>query len=167
MTTLRIGVSTCLTGVRCRYDGDHNLVTALLRAPVTLVPVCPEVALGMPVPREPIGLVGPARAPALLGEETGTDWTERMRAWAEARVAALAAEGLDGFVLKSRSPSCGLGSTKRRPAPGAEPVRDGTGLFAAALVRALPGLPVIEETALEAPGALEAFLARARAYRGG
>ena len=89
-----------------------------------------------------------------------------MNRLAEARVRALAGEGLSGFVLKSKSPSCGMARVKvfadveaRAPAHAR-----GVGLFAAALSRAFPTLPIEEEGRLEDPGLRENFVERIFAY---
>ncbi len=162
---IRIGVSACLMGERVRYDGGHKRADGLVRATdgVEWVHVCPEVEVGMGTPRETLELVGDAGSPRLVTTETGVDHTAAMFSWARERIAALLAEGIDGFVLKTRSPSCGLSSV---------PVlRDGVayasgrGIFAAELVRLLPDLPVADEEELVAPSALAKFLRRARAYR--
>jgi uncharacterized protein YbbK (DUF523 family) len=160
----RVGISRCLLGDAVRYDGGHKHEPSLidrLGASVELIPVCPELEAGMGVPREPIELVASAgaRRVRLAGVTSGTDWTERMEAWAAERIAALRALGLSGFVLKSRSPSCG---------PRDVPVRGGVasaGMFADALMRALPGLPVEDEERLRDPSARAAFLARVAAYQ--
>jgi len=84
----------------------------------------------------------------------------------------LDAGGLHGFVNKARSPSCGIGDVKRYPElpQGASReddddfLRDGTGLFAAALLETLPGLPVINEEELKSVDALIRFLAQVRTY---
>jgi len=121
----------------------------------------------MGVPREAVRLIGPQARPAMIGQESGRDWSEEMRTWCAEAVEALASQGLAGFVLKGRSPSCGLGTTKRWPqAHAAAPTRDGTGLLAEALQTRLPGLPLIEAEDLEDEGACARFLARVWAYPG-
>ena len=87
-----------------------------------------------------------------------------MRAWSGGRIAALADEGIAGYVLKSRSPSCGLRDVPVHDAAG-KPIARGSGLFAAALESALPLLPLAEERELEDPAALAQFLRRAFFYR--
>jgi uncharacterized protein YbbK (DUF523 family) len=168
---LRIGVSACLLGREVRYDGRHKRDALLLEelAPlVTFVPVCPELEVGMGVPREPVRLVrGPGGGTRMLGNESGEDWTARMSALAAGRVDELAAEGLAGFVLKARSPSCGLAGVELHAAisdAGDPPARDGVGLFARALLERLPGLPVEEDERLHDPRVRASFLARAAAY---
>ena len=98
----RLGVSSCLLGKNVRYDGGHKrdlFCVEVLGEFVEWVPVCPEVEVGMPVPRPSIRLTGRPEAPRLVAQKSGEDWTERMEAWAGARVEALSALDLSGFVL--------------------------------------------------------------------
>ncbi|RMG17706.1 MAG: DUF523 domain-containing protein [Deltaproteobacteria bacterium] len=157
----RIAISRCLLGDAVRYDGGHEEAPFLRQVEVEWVPVCPEVELGMPVPRERIRLEGAQGCERLVGESSRRDWTEAMRRFARRRIEALLALPVHGFVLKSKSPSCGLGSTKRWI--GGQVVRDGTGLFAAEVRTLAPALPLAEERELEDPAALAAFLDRCRA----
>jgi len=128
---IRLGVSACLLGQRVRFDGGHKLdrfITETLGQFVDYVPVCPEVECGLPVPRETMHLVGDPAAPRLVTIRTNVDHTERMVAWARTRVAELEGEGLAGFILKARSPSCGIADAEVCPADGAPGV-PGDGLF--------------------------------------
>lgn len=162
---LRIGVSACLAGRRVRYDGDHRrdaVVTGVLAASAQLVEVCPEVEVGLGVPRQTLHLVAVGGGVRLRTTDGTEDHTEAMARFAEARIEALADAGLDGFVLKARSPSCGVGSV---PIAGGEPGARTHGRFADALARALPHLPVVESEWLGPPERLERFLAWARAHR--
>lgn len=160
---IRLGVSSCLLGDEVRYDGGHKRDTFLvdtLGPFVDWVPVCPEVEIGLGVPRPPIRLVGDdPGAPRLIVEKSGEDLTARMRRWAAARVVELGGLGLHGYVLKRGSPSCGLLRVRVYGEDGA-PGRVGRGLFAAALVDALPLLPVEEEGRLTDPGIRENFIER-------
>ncbi|MDO9172836.1 MAG: DUF523 domain-containing protein, partial [bacterium] len=109
---MKIAVSRCLLGEAVRYDGKSKpcaAVRKLLAARAELVAVCPEVEVGMSVPREAVDLLGAPEAPRMVGAETGADWTARMDAWARGRVADLLEQGIAGAVLKARSPSCGIG----------------------------------------------------------
>ena len=142
-----------------RYDGGHKrnaVVVDLLDPSVEWVPVCPEVELGLGVPRPPIRLIGDG--PRLVVETTGEDLSERMQRWARRRVAELRALDLHGYVLKSRSPSCGLDDV---PVQGAE--RPGRGAFAAVLVEAFPRLAVEDEVRLADPVVRARFMERALA----
>src|SRR6266545_110475 len=99
---LRLGVSACLLGQEVRWDGAHKrdaLIVDVLGRSVEWVPVCPEVEVGMGVPREPIRLVGDPAAPRLLGERSGNDHTGAMLRFSETRVREL--ERLD---LAARMP---------------------------------------------------------------
>jgi len=164
----RVGVSACLLGEEVRWDGRHKRaewVAGALGRSVEWVPVCPEVEAGLGVPRPPIRLedAGGGRV-RLACPSTGEDLTARMEAFAEARVRALRDAGIAGYVLKARSPSCGRDGVEVRGAAGGRPRPAGRGLFAEALLRLLPGLPVEEEDALRDAAARRAFLERARAY---
>ncbi|QEM67613.1 DUF523 domain-containing protein [Geobacter sp. FeAm09] len=161
-----IGVSSCLLGERVRYDGGHKRdrnITECLGRFFRFVPVCPEVACGLPVPREPMRLEGDPAAPRLMTNQTRIDLTGRLLSWCEKRVIELEREDLCGFIFKKNSPSCGLLQV---------PVYDdgaaagsGSGLFAAAVTARFPLLPVTEEGRLDAPGFREDFIERVLAYR--
>ena len=167
---VRVGVSSCLLGARVRYDGQHKrdaFLEDVLAPFVTFVPVCPEVEVGMGVPREPVHLVrGPRGRTRMVAIDSGDDWTARMEAFAARRVEALAAQELSGYVLKAKSPSCGMERVKvfDRPAAKSPPRHDGMGLFARALRERLPNLPVEEEGRLHDPRLRENFVERLFAY---
>lgn len=177
---VKLGVSACLLGQRVRYNGNdkwHRGVVEELGAYVGWVPVCPEVELGLGVPREPIELVRSdehERGVRLVGTQSGRDLTEAMSRLARARVAELSTQGIAGYVLKSKSPSCGL-HVKVFATPALyEPERPddeprifdaiGPGLFAAALQVRFPGMPLAEEIELDSKEACTAFLQRVCAY---
>lgn len=171
----RVGISRCLLGDDVRYDGTnrHSGAVMALGAQVEWIPVCPEVEVGMGVPREPIELVASAdgvmsacERVRLQGVRSREDWTGRMEQWARDRVAAVAAARISGFVLKARSPSCGpVGVAVHHGEGNATPT--GRGLFAEALAAALPGLPTIDEESLEDPASRAAFIERVRQFEAG
>jgi uncharacterized protein YbbK (DUF523 family) len=166
LTRPRIGISSCLLGDEVRFDGGHKREASLIAAAgpdVEWVRVCPEVELGLGVPREPVRLVTAGGGTRMISVESHIDHTDAMREYAARRVRELAAANLSGYVLKARSPSCGLHDVAIHDAAGAV-VATGMGLFAAALREGLPELPVEDERRLADPAALEAFLARVRAY---
>ena len=145
--TLRVGISACLLGERVRYDGGHKrnpYLTEVLGKHVEWVAVCPEVELGLGVPRPPIDLVEAGGATRLVVSTSGEDLTDRMLAYAAWRAKGLASLDLDGYVLKSKSPSCG----------------QGRGLFAQALAEAMPALPMEEEARLARAAVREHFVER-------
>jgi uncharacterized protein YbbK (DUF523 family) len=164
----RVGISRCLLGDDVRYDGTNKRSSAVITLGqfVEWVPVCPEVDVGMGVPREPIQLVArPDGIPSgrerviLRGVRSNEDWTARMDQWAKERAVAIAAAQISGFVLKACSPSCGPAEVLVHRA-GADPTPTGRGLFAEALAAAIPGLPMIDEEALEDAQARAAFIQR-------
>lgn len=164
---IRIGISSCLLGHKVRYDGGHkkdSLVTGALSQFMTFVAVCPEVEVGMPVPRPAIRLVRLDGQVRLIDPRHGVDHTEAMSRWSEAKARDLAKLDLSGYILKKDSPSCGMERVKvySEKGPG---VRDGVGLFAQALLRQLPLLPVEEEGRLNDAPLRENFIERVFAYR--
>ena len=164
---IRIGISSCLLGQEVRYDGGHrrsdDIVNGLGRR-VTFVPVCPEVEVGMGVPRETLRLTGDPKAPRMVTTQTGVDHTERMLAFARERARQLEAMDLSGYILKRRSPSCGMENVEVYSKDGV--TRSGRGLFARVLMEHFPNLPVVEEGQLSDPALREDFMARVlRFYR--
>lgn len=163
---VRLGVSTCLLGEHVRHDGRHRrdtFVTQGLGPWVQWVPVCPEVEVGMGVPREPVRLVGDRAAPRMVGVRSGRDWTEEMHAWAERRLVSLRALRLHGYVLTRDSPSCGAFAVQVH-APGDAVVSEGRGLWAAALIAADPLLAVEEDGRLADATLREDFVDRVFAH---
>src|SRR5262245_19434919 len=163
---LRLGISACLLGEAVRWDGGHKrdaFLTDTLGAWVEWVPVCPEVELGLGVPRETIRLEGRAAAPRLVAAESRRDLTDDMQALAERRVAALGRLGLSGYVLKKDSPSCGMERVRVHGGSGT-PARNGVGAFARVLMERLSPLPVEEEGRLNDPELRESFIERVFAY---
>jgi uncharacterized protein YbgA (DUF1722 family)/uncharacterized protein YbbK (DUF523 family) len=164
---VRVGVSSCLLGAEVRWDGGHKrerFLTDVLAPFVEWVPVCPEAELGMGVPREPVHLVREGGALRMLGNRSGEDWTERMRAWAARRAREIESSELCGYVLKKDSPSCGMERVKVKSHAGPGK-RDGRGLFAEALLERLPALPVEEEGRLNDAQLRENWIERVFAYR--
>ncbi len=154
-------LSRCLAGRRCRYDGRPiraRFVTAMARR-VTFKTVCPEMAIGLGVPRDPICLVDDGRGGArLLQPSTGRRLTGKMRAFAERFLRSLGA--VDGFIFKGRSPTCGLRDSKILSAPGGKVVRRGRGIFAAAALERFPDAAVEDESRLADRAVRQRFLAK-------
>ncbi len=163
---IRIGVSSCLLGQEVRYDGGHKqfrFATDILADHFILVPVCPEVEVGMTIPRETIRLEGDPDRPRLVAPKSGTDWTSRMAAWSRRRTRELATEQLCGYIFKKNSPSCGIFRVKVYPDQGM-PTRKGRGMFAAAFTAANPLIPVEDEGRLNDPHLRENFIERVFAF---
>ncbi len=133
------------------------------------VPGCPEVAIGLGTPRPAIRLERRGGETRLVERDGGEDLTERMREHAEARVEQLRKAGISGYVLKNRSPTCGMERVKVWDEDGevgedGMPTRDGVGVFAGVLMERMPNLPVEEEGRLNDPSLRENFVARLFAY---
>ncbi len=162
---IRIGISSCLVGEAVRYDGSHRhneYLTASLGRCFEYVPLCPEVAIGLGVPRPAIRLVRAGGAVRARGvKNAALDVTDRLLACADELAPRLA--GLSGYILKKNSPSCGmtgvtLYSTRGRP--------DGTtrGVYAGRLMALHPELPFEEEGRLMDPARRENFIERVFVY---
>ena len=160
---IRLGLSSCLLGNNVRYDGLHkrdDFIADTLARYFEFVPLCPEVAIGMGVPRPPIQLVGDAKAPRARGVADDTlDVTQALSEYGQRMARELG--DISGYVFKSRSPSCGVDSV---PLQGSAPRRGVRGIFAAAVMTALPHLPVAQEEDLGDPLRRENFLQRVLVY---
>jgi uncharacterized protein YbgA (DUF1722 family)/uncharacterized protein YbbK (DUF523 family) len=161
----RLAVSACLLGEPVRYDAGHKrsrYVTDVLGAHFELVPVCPELGIGMGVPRPPIHLVRTAAGlRARDVHDPQRDVTDALAGFGRRTAAQLA--DVSGYVLKSRSPSCGLARVRIRDEAG-NPSGYGRGVHAQAVTEALPALPMEEEGRLAHGPLREAFLDRVYAY---
>jgi uncharacterized protein YbgA (DUF1722 family)/uncharacterized protein YbbK (DUF523 family) len=164
---IRIGISSCLLGNRVRYDGGHKrdrFLDDVLGPFVEWVPVCPEVEVGMGIPRESVRLVRLGDDVRMIAERSGTDHTEAMRRYTSKKLHALASLDLCGYVLKKDSPSCGMERVRLYGEKG-QAERRGRGMFAAALLERFPHLPVEEEGRLGDAVLRESFIERIFAYR--
>ena len=162
----RIGVSSCLLGERVRYDGGHkrdSFVTDMLGQYVDWVPVCPEMEIGLGAPRDSLHLSDPGDSVHLIVTKTGEDLTARMSRFSDRRLKELAKLRLSGYVLKSKSPSCGMERVRVYRRTGVLH-KAGRGVFADALIKALPDLPVEEEGRLQDARLRENFVTRVYAH---
>jgi uncharacterized protein YbbK (DUF523 family)/uncharacterized protein YbgA (DUF1722 family) len=161
-----IGVSRCLLGEDVRYDGGNKrqawLVNDLARQ-VEIIPVCPEVAIGLGVPRPPLHLVcTPGGVRALGVSDPRQDVTDDMQRFSVRLLADQPA--LDGWIFKSGSPSCGVTDVPVVN-PDGNSIDTGSGLFAAEIMKALPLLPVADEQELLDPLLRDCFIERMFVYR--
>jgi uncharacterized protein YbbK (DUF523 family)/uncharacterized protein YbgA (DUF1722 family) len=150
---IRIGVSSCLLGEEVRFDGGHkrdDFLVDVFGPHVEWIPVCPEVEIGLGVPREPIRLERRDGLVHLIAAQSRRDHAQTMRLWSRRRLSDLARDELSGYVLKSKSPSCGMHSVPIYGENGILAQR-GRGLFAEALLEEFPNLPVEEERRLNDP----------------
>jgi len=157
----RVVVSKCLEFAPCRYNGvmiSDELVRRL-KDHVDFLPVCPEMEIGLGCPREVIRVVSVEKQLHLVQPATGKDVTQPMRQFAESFLAG--AGEVDGFILKSRSPSCGIKDVKVFPsAEHKTPQELGRGFFGGAVLERFPDLPVEDEGRLSNFVLREHFLTR-------
>lgn len=158
MEKLKIGVSSCLLGQQVRYNGGHKYNQTVidlldLDGQFEAVPVCPEVEIGMGVPREKVQIVEGDETHRMVGAESGKDWTDAMTDFSSKKLEGL--NDLCGFIFKTRSPSCGIQAVPLHPATS----ETTSGLFARAFVKHFPDIPVIDEEQLQDEQAREKFIA--------
>lgn len=162
----RIAISACLTGHSVRYNGGHkasDLCRKQLEEHFEWLPVCPEVAIGLGVPRDPIRLVGDPNNPEVVGTRNpGMDSTGPLRSYGEQMAAELG--DICGYIFMQKSPSCGLERVKVYQPNGHPAVQSGRGAFAQAFCALRPDLPVEEEGRLHDPVLRENFISRVYAY---
>lgn len=103
---MRLLISACLLGCRCRYDGGSKPLPDLdrLLSLHQLVPVCPEQLGGLPTPRPPCEIRG-----GRVLSQAGDDCTEAFERGAEEAMRLYRLFRCEAALLKSRSPSCGKG----------------------------------------------------------
>jgi len=156
-----IVASRCLGFAPCRYNGlvIADPFVAQLAPHVEYVTPCPEVDLGLGVPRDPIRVVKMAGELRLVQPATGRDITQAMRQYVETFLASLGE--VDGFILKTRSPSCGIKEVKVYPGPGkVQAIGHTRGFFGGAIWERFPHLAVEDEGRLNNWRIREHFLTR-------
>ena len=160
-----IGVSSCLLGQAVRYDGGHKrdaYINDTLVDYFEFVPVCPEVAIGLGTPRDPIRLVGDPATPCAVGVRSkDMDVTGRLERYADKQANKL--KGLSGYIFKRGSPSCGMERVKVYGENG-QSTKTGQGIYARELMRRYPQLPAEEEGRLGDPVLRENFIQRIFIY---
>ncbi len=145
-----------------RYDGGTVLdpFVEKLKNYVDFITVCPEVDIGLGVPRQRIIIVKDGENKRLIQYQTGIDLTEKMEEFSKGFLSKL--ENVDGFLLKSKSPSCGVGTTKlylREQVVGRT-----YGFFAQAVRESMPYMPLEDEGRLRDKNIRENFLIRIFAF---
>lgn len=161
---LKLAASACLLGQKVRYDGNHKLSHLLAELPVQWHPICPEVAIGMGVPRPPIEqrYIGQT-----LRVVEVNHWEKRyqqqLTELAQTTAIYCQQQGIGGYVLTAKSPSCALHSAKRYHENGRYSDNE-KGYFVAQLQQLLPLLPLIEENDLHQSEKRQRFLQQARFF---
>ena len=158
---IRVGISSCLLGQEVRYDGGHkrdSYVNGTLSKYFRFVPVCPEVAVGLGIPRPPIRLVQAEDSIRVRGVKVGElDVTDELEAYGREMSAKL--DDISGYIFKRGSPSCGMERVKVYSEKGM-PVSHSAGAYAREFMINRPSLPCEEEGRLGDPVLRENFISR-------
>jgi uncharacterized protein YbbK (DUF523 family) len=157
-----IAVSACLLGEKVRYDGaDKKMDSVLaLASEFDLVALCPEVAIGLGIPRPTIGLfLINDQIHIRRHDDPGFDVTEQLHAYGQHQ----ASQHYCGLILKARSPSCGIDDALILDAQG-QPVGRGQGGFVKGLLSERSKLPMINEEQLGNAAMRQAFIKSVLAY---
>ncbi|MBQ0724592.1 MAG: DUF523 and DUF1722 domain-containing protein [Cycloclasticus sp.] len=161
---IKIGISSCLMGEKVRFDSGHKknaYINGVLSDYFDFTAFCPEVEIGLGIPREPIRLVRMTGEVRCIGSKNASlDVTDKLSAIAEKQ--RQWHEGLCGYLLKKDSPSCGMARVKVYS--NDMPKREGVGLYAKTLMTNFPFLPVEEEGRLEDAQLRENFIQRVYVY---
>lgn len=166
MVKPQVGISSCLLGQPVRYNGGHKKDPYLSRDLSTIfdwIPFCPEMSMGLGVPRDPIhlrlidgfiNLVDAKRGGPNLGKQLS-------------KIAVRFSQNevsLSGYVFKKNSPSCGLSKIPVFDLKGEHVVCEAQGAFSSAISALQPMLPLTEETLLHDPDHRAHFIIRVLAY---
>jgi uncharacterized protein YbgA (DUF1722 family)/uncharacterized protein YbbK (DUF523 family) len=157
-----VAISSCLLGEHVRYDGGHKydqFINRQLAGFLEFRAFCPEVAIGLGIPRTPVRLVSTVDGVRVLNvKDPSVDVTDKLVAYGNQVASNL--DEVCGYIFKSRSPSCGMERVKTWHESGQPGRSDGTGVYAGAIMRAHPNLPVEEEGRLNDPVLRDNFVER-------
>ncbi len=142
--TIVVGISSCLLGEKVRFDSGHkqsSYVNKELADYFDFVSVCPEVGMGLPVPRPTIRLMTNEERIALVDTKDSTrDHTEGMMRFSREKVSEIKDTEMCGYIVCAKSPSCGMERVKVYSKGHAS--TDGVGLYTKHLMEQMPWLPV-------------------------
>lgn len=157
-----VGISACLLGEQVRFDGGHKRLAFAVEelSPwMRFEPVCPEMAIGLPVPRPALRLVKEESGVSLrFSDKREGDLTEQMAHFSRERVSRL--DHLCGYIVCAKSPSCGMERVRVYDADGKNNRKAGRGIFTDILMETHPWLPVEEDGRLHDPHIRENFVER-------
>ncbi len=153
-----IVVSKCIEFESCRYNGliIASPLVKTLKDYVEFSPICPEVEIGLGIPRDPIRLVNIEDKINLIQPSTDRNLTQKMNEFSKEFLSSV--ENIDGFILKNKSPSCGVKAVRVYPPGNSRPRTDGIGLFAESVFNEFPYAPVEDEGRLRNLQIREDFL---------
>ena len=169
---ITLGVSSCLMGQEVRFDGGHKrnayLMNMLSRF-LEFKTFCPEVAIGLGIPRPAMRLIqhfdaSGNESTVVRDSKTGVeDYTARLSDYSQQVVASQLNE-ISGYIFKKDSPSCGMERVKVYSAEGQFAHKDGVGIYAEMVKKHFPLMPMEEEGRLNDDNLRENFLMRAYIY---
>ncbi|BBB26741.1 YbgA family protein [Amphritea japonica] len=161
-----VGISACVMGEEVRFNGGHSqsrICRNQLASHFNYQAFCPEVAAGFGIPRPTMRLIGEPESPTLTyTKDPEQDLTEQLKSAIQPILKKCS--GLDGFILKKDSPSCGMERVKVYQSSGYPHAQRGSGLFAKALMERYPNLPIEEDGRLNDPCLRENFVMRVFAH---
>jgi uncharacterized protein YbgA (DUF1722 family)/uncharacterized protein YbbK (DUF523 family) len=163
---LKVGISACLLGDKVRFDASNKPSKFCIKEfseHVTYKTYCPEVAIGLPIPRATIRQIKRGNVIHVSQKDGSGDVTEALKAYGE-KVASLTSS-LSGYVFCAKSPSCGMERVKVYNPQGSSLPSNGIGAFAKEIMTANPLLPCEENGRLNDPLIRENFVARVFAYK--
>jgi len=143
---IKVGISACLLGQPVRFNGSHKnspFCSDVLSQWFEFVPICPEVEIGMGIPREPIRLVNENNQIRVKNvTDQSKDYTEELHALADKRAPEL--HDLCGYIFMQKSPSCGVFRVKVYNSNGMPETNPAMGAFAFQLKKHHPLMPMEE-----------------------
>jgi uncharacterized protein YbgA (DUF1722 family)/uncharacterized protein YbbK (DUF523 family) len=148
----RIIISKCIEFDFCRFNSQiiRSEIVSKLKPHVEFLPVCPEVEIGLGVPRDPIRIIEKQKKKYLLQPSTDRDVSQQMSSFAQQFLSEQ--HNIDGFLLKSQSPSCGTRDVKIYPAViHSAAIRREAGFFGEQVLARFPFLAVEDEMRLQNP----------------
>jgi len=142
----RIIVSRCLGFEKCRYNGEtiSSEIVDALKNHVEFITVCPEFEIGLGVPREPVRVAESQGVKHLIQPATDNDYTKEINDWNKNFFQKY--KDIDGFILKNRSPTCGIGDVKiYKGLSKTSSAYKGSGFFGEFVLEKFPFHPIEDE----------------------
>ena len=163
MKKYNIGISSCLLGNKVRFDGGHKknkIINGELLKYFSFLPFCPEVAIGLGVPRQTIRHVERENIIEVVNPKTNENHSKKMRHYAH----SISNQEFDGFLFKKDSPSCGAFRVKTFHPNGQKLHSNGVGAFAEQIMKNFPNMPLEEEGRVNDIGLKNNFINRVIMY---
>ncbi len=164
---MKLGISSCLLGTMCRFDGGHSrdrFITDMLSDYFEFVPYCPEKMI-FTTPREAIRLVKNDDEIRVKTSNGNVDVTQKVEDISKQLANEIQNDDLCGFILKSKSPTCGMERVKIYPSDKGMSEKVGVGVFAKEIKEKYPLLPIEEEGRLGDAWLRENFLMQIFSYK--